>query len=128
MYQESAIRERFLDYYESHKITQTEIASAIGTKQGSIQRWFSDKSNAMPDLTAIHYLVSNHGLDFDWLMTGIKKDGSDNKALNENTENCQTIKPYDVNLTMAVKELTAQIKGLSETNKEMVEKLMEKLR
>jgi hypothetical protein len=86
-----AIKERFVSFCRKRKITKQKIANGVELEQNIINECFNLKSNVMPDLNVVYWLIKEHKLDIEWLMSGNKthKNSEINKtmsgSLNEQT-------------------------------------------
>ena len=79
------IKNRLNAFCKDCGVAQSKLAGELGMSQQGVARWFSSKTEeALPTLFAVQWLIKNHNLNFDWLMTG---EGAPKNESCDNTTN-----------------------------------------
>jgi len=128
------IKERTISFCKENKITQAKLAEVMGTQQSSINRWFSFNTDEILNIFAIHWLVTYHNLNSNWLLTGngFSKNTETNIIQNAGQNNSNLVQKQTVNQGIADKEckecpLPKAVERLTQQNERLTDKLMEKI-
>jgi len=137
---DKAVKERFILFCNTNKITQTNLSVLAATPLATVNRWFNENIPTLPSLNAVHNLTVAHELNFSWLMTGLGKMQCYNKEywnpIVGDTDEKQTI----VQTGSIIGDKTAimgkscencpfpkAVEKLTQQNEKLTDKLLEKL-